>query len=87
MVAAQYILLVGRSLAKHFFRQDPEKTSLGPKAWRRWAKKLEEISQNEKKRSGDDDTEERKRKVALASAVEEAYQYMMALDPDARKAS
>lgn len=84
MVAAQCILLAGRSLADDCFKQKPGKASVGPDQWRRWAEKLEEISKNEK-RSGDD--AEELKTTGLASAAEEAHQYMMALHPDPRKAS
>ena len=80
MVAAQCVLLAGRSLADDCFKQ-PGKGSVGPDQWRRWAKKLEEISKTEK-RSGDD-TKELKT-TRLSSAAEKAHKYMMALHSDAR---
>ena len=72
MVAAQWILLAGRSLANDCFKQ-PGKGSVGVDQWRRWAEKLEEIS---KEKNNKDDNQA---KTRLASTAEEAHKYMMTL--------
>lgn len=62
MVAAQYILLAGKTLANECFDKDQ---------WRRRAEKLKEISKEE----GGSNT-------VLASATEEAHNYMVSLHPE-----
>lgn len=66
MVAANYILLSGRSLAIDCFN-DSDK---GRAQWRRWAEKLREIS----KRSDE--------KTPLIIATKAAWQHMISLHPE-----
>lgn len=73
MVAAQYILLAGRTLADECSRK-PGK-GLGPDQWRRWAEKLGEISRQD----GDD--------TRLGSATDKARRYMISLLPELFKDS
>ena len=68
MVAAQYILLSGRTLVDDCFKK-PVKV-FGPDRWRRWAEKLGEISRQE---SGN---------TRLGSVADEARKYMVSLYPE-----
>jgi len=68
MVAAQYILLAGRTLADDCFNKPV--SGFGPEQWRRWAEKLGEVSRQE---GGN---------TYLASAAEEARRYMVSLHPE-----
>lgn len=68
MVAAQYILLAGRTLADDCFNK-PIK-GFGPEQWRCWVGKLKEISMQEGNNT------------SLALALEEARKYMVSLHPE-----
>lgn len=74
MVAAQYILLAGRTLADDCFNK-PVK-GLGPEEWKGWAEKFKEISMQEDGNNTD-----------LALATEEAHKYMVSLHPEIIQAS
>ena len=68
MVAAQYILLAGQTLADDFLKKPVG--DFGPRKLRRWAEKLKEISTQERSNT------------CLAAATDQACKYMVYLLPE-----
>jgi hypothetical protein len=68
MVAAQCILLAGRTIREDCFAKPVR--GFGPDEWSRWAEWLGEISRQETGNTG------------LAFAAKEAQIYMLSLDPE-----
>lgn len=74
MVAAQYILLAGCTLADDCFKK-PVK-GFGPEEWKCWAERFREILMQEDGNNTD-----------LGLATEEARKYMVSLHPEIIQAS